>query len=254
MSRHRRKLQVAQISPPIDRRGNLASARLPSDRSPTNLRVEGTDEKINSLTSIDYQLTVRQKVELTRYQVSMLLDIAIFDAVNLGVNMTDWIVIEWLFSKLLGSKKVWEVRDQRERRVLLSANLVLLATTNSWLDFEDKEKLSDSICLYLIDNDLLANERTMASRKDYWKASKFLSVRAVRLDVFMERESKSVRYSSYTKGYGESGPTGRRQKTRTSSELDGEDEDRPEVVIPLSEVPHLLYLNLVELQKKMSHR
>lgn len=254
MNRHRRKTSGRSNQLPIDLRGTESSARLPSVYSPTNLRVEGILEKFDSSNSIDYQLTVRPKVELTRYQVSMLLDIAVWKACEFGINLVDWIVIEWLFSNLLGSKKVWEVRDIKERRVLISANLVLLATTNSWLNFEEREKLSDSILSYLKDSDLLASRRTIASREDYWKVSKFLSVRAVRLDVFLERESNTTRYSSYTKGYGESSRMGRRQKTRPSSELDGIDTERPEVSLTLKEVPYFLYLNLVEVKRKYSQR
>lgn len=231
-------------------RGNTGSARLPSDYSPTNQKVEGVNDKFNFSDLVDYQLTVRPKVELTRYQISMLLEVKCYEFHELGFRFIDWITLEWLFSKLLGSRKVWEIRDKYERRVLTLANIILLTTQNSWLQMEDRAELPNLIREYISTSGLMISERTFWSRIDYWRPEKFLEVRAVRLDVFLEREDRTIRYSSYTKGYGESSRMGRRQKTRPSTELDGEDEEQPEVVIPLVEIPNLLILTMLELRRK----
>lgn len=235
-------------------RGSESSARLPSDYSPPTLEVKGVKERENLSIFTDYHLTVRQEVELTRYHMSMLLSMLVYESVNFGLDFSTWLSLEWLFSKLIGSKRVWEVRDIRERRELLSAELVLLTTQNSWLSLGQKEELPQDIKDYLLEQGLLIGKRVYESRKEHWKLNKFLSVRAVPVDVEFERGINSNRYSSYTKGYGESSRMGRRQKTRPSSELDGEDSDRPEVVIPLKEIPNLLFLNLVELRKKSKIR
>lgn len=240
----------SKASPIKNLRGNGSSARLPSDYSLTNLRVRGIEGKSNLSELFDYQLTVRPKVELTQFQCSMLLEIKCFEVYKTGIDFVNWLTLEYLFSRLLGSKKVWEIRDIKQRRVLTLANLILLTTQNSWLSLGEKTDLPKMISNYLEESGLLPSERTFFSRIEYWRPEKFLEVRAVPLDVFLTREERTSRYSSYTKGYGESSRLGRRLKTRPSAELDGEDEDRPEVVIPLVEIPNLLVVAMLELRRK----
>jgi len=232
---------------------NRNSARLPSDYSPPIQKVRGVNDREQLSNLIDYQLTVRPKVDLTRYHMSMLLELNCWKVCDSGIDLSDWLTIEYLWNRLLGSNKVWEIRDPNERRVLTLANMVLLSTQNSWMTLGEKTQINKSLLVYLEETELLPSSRTIFSRLDYWRNEKFLEVRAVRLDVFMERESQSIRYSSYCKGYGESSSMGRRQKTRPSQELDGDDE-RPEVILSLKDVQNLLYLNLLELKKKNSGR
>jgi len=248
-TKKRKLFRAAQMVSPIDSGSNLASARLPSDYSPPIQVVGGVrrESKLSELS--DYQLTVRPKVELTRYQVSMLLEVACWEVVRGGIDFIGWLTIEYLTTRLQGSKKIWEVRESTERRVLTLSTMILLSTQNSWMNLLERESLPQSLLTYLEDSDLLSSDRTLQSRKDFWYPAKFLEVKTVRLDVFLERENRSVRYSSYTKGYGESSRMGRRQKTRSSPELDGEDSERPEVVI-LKDLQNLLYLNLLEIKRR----
>lgn len=83
----------------------------------------------------------------------------------------------------------------------------------------------------------------------HWRPERFLEVKAVLVDVFMNRSGSSSRYSSYTKGYGESHRSPRRQKTPVSYELDGEETVSVDH-IDLSELPFLLYLNVLEVRRK----
>lgn len=233
------------------RDGNESSARLPSNYSPPLQWNRGVNDNLNLSDLIDYQLTVRPKVDLTRYQMSILLELQCWLVSKNGINLERWLMIEFLWEKLLGSKKVWEIRNDNERRVCTLANMILLTSQNTWMTLGDQTELPNHLLSYLIETDLLPSDRTVRSRLDYWKLEKFLEVRAVRLDVFLEKESQTIRYSSYCKGYGESSSMGRRQKTRSSAELDGEDE-RPEVKLSLQDIQNLLFLNLLELRKRGS--
>lgn len=244
----------SKASPVSTKRDGNVSARLPSDYPPPNLTVEGVraDELLTNL--IDYQLTVRPKVELDRYSVSMLLEMTCWEALDRGIDFVLWITIEYLSSYLLGSRKVWEVRDKNERRVVTLAHLLLLTCQNSWLDLRERIQVPNEIQEYIYLNALISSKRALGSRKSHWVSSKYLEVRTVRLDVFLEREDSSVRYSSYCKGYGEGSSKGRRQKTKPSAELDGEDMERPEVILSLRDISNLLYLNLMEIQKMKFRR
>lgn len=254
MSRSRREKSLRPNSSlsPIDSGSKRASARLPSNYSPTIRGIESDKDSTELSILYDYQLTVRPKVELTRYRMSMLLEVECWYATRFGINLTSWLIIEYLWERLLGSHKVWEIRDENERRVLTLANLILLSIQTEWLTLGEHLQVNKNLLEYLEETELLASDRTIQSRKDFWETKSFLEVRAVRMDVMLERESGTVRYSSYTKGYGESSSMGRRQKTRPSAELDGE-EERPEVILSLKEIPNLLYLNLLELKRK-NHR
>jgi len=250
MSKNQKKTSGLANSYSLSTRRWPGSARLPSDYSPPTQPVWGVKERSLSQFQSDYQLTVRPKVDLSRYQISMLLEIKCFEVVEFGIDFVSWLTIEYLFSRLLGSKKVWEVREKSERRVLTLSNMILLATQNSWMNLGDRESLHKDLLAYLENSTLLPSQREVNSRKEYWQPEKFLEVRSVRLDVFLERETRSIRYSSYCKGYGESSSMGRRQKTKPSFELDGEEIEKPEVVI-LSELQDLLFLNLLEIKRKL---
>jgi hypothetical protein len=101
----------------------------------------------------------------------------------------------------------------------------------------------------------IPNKRTYFSRKASFQLNKFLQVQIVPIDTLIERSKGNVRYSSYCKGYGESSHMGRRQKTRTSAELDGipVDFDRENfTLIPWEIVP--LIQRSIQLERKYKPR
>lgn len=234
--------------------GYGSSARLPSDYSLPAIAIRGNLENTNLSTLSDYQMTVRTTIELTRYQISMLLSMVCYQVIHVGIDFVSWLTIEYLFSRLLGSRKVWEIRDSNERKVLTLANIILLSTLNDWVSLGTYTDLPESIREFVFSSGMVMSDRTYESRKEFWNPARFIEVRAVPLDVFLEREKSTSRYSSYCKGYGESSRLGRRLKTRPSAELDGETEDRPEVEVPLIEISKFLYLFQLELRRKFERK
>jgi hypothetical protein len=234
--------------------GNEQSAWLPWNYSPPNPKVEGVIEKDLSSISIDYQLTVCPKVELTRYQCSMLLETLEVQIVESGVSFSNYLCLEYLFSRLLGTKEILELRSENERRTVFLAQILLRAIRGTWFSLDSKEKiLQDTVDKMKEIHNLFPSLREFRSRAEYWNCERFLRVQAVRLDVFLERRKDSNRYSSYCKGYGESSHMGHRQKTRPSVELDGEETDRPEVYISsLSELQLLLDLVILDIHEQAS--
>lgn len=229
------------------------SARLPSDYSHTNPKIVGIDSEIISAISIDYQLTVRPKVELNRYQCSMLLETLLVKVRDCGINLSLYLILEFLYSRLLGSKTSPEyLRDVNERRVTLLAQLLLRSIRGMWLTLDCCEQLSEDLKRDLFElYNLFPSMREFHSRVEYWKPERFLEVRAVRLDVFLERGRTSEPYSSYCKGYGESSRMGRRQKTSYSAELDGEEDYRTEITFTsVSELQLLLDLVRLDTREK----
>jgi hypothetical protein len=213
------------LAPPIidSSRGNESSARLPSDYSHPTLSVEGA-EKYSRTISFDVQVTVRSKVDFTRRQLCMLSGIALSDVAESGLSLSDWMILEYLYTSLLGNKQdPFERNDPKEFELSLLLKIVLLS--GNWMNFEEKVKMPEDVQNLILSSRLVPKGRVKASWRQSWDIKKYIEFRTVPLENLLERSTGTNRYSSYCKGYGESSRMGRRQKTRPSAELDGEPVD-----------------------------
>lgn len=219
--KNRKALSSPIMSPPSTlQEGNESFARLPWDYSRPTLKVEGISA-FESTMSFECQVTIRAKVELSRHQVCILAGMALFDVAYQGLKVSDWIILEWLYSYLLGSKlDPLERNDPKERELALLLKIILISGT--WMGLEEKKELPRDIQELIFSSRWVPSQRTYFSWKQIYVLDKFLEVRIVPLELLMERSKGTKRYSSYCKGYGESSHMGRRQKTRPSAELDGE--------------------------------
>jgi hypothetical protein len=151
----------------------------------------------------------------------MLSGIALSDVIDQGLSLSDWMILEYLYSSLLGNKlSPYERKDQVEFELSLLLKIVLLA--GDWMNFETKVQLPEDVRQLILSSRLIPKGRTKASWRQSWDIKKFIEIQTVPLDVLLERSTNTSRYSSYCKGYGESSRMGRRRKTRPSAELDGE--------------------------------
>jgi len=157
----------------------------------------------------------------------MLSGIALSDVAEEGLNLSDWMVLEWLYSSLLGNKLTpYDRKDKIEFELSLLLKIVLLSGT--WMGLEGKVQLPEDVQRLILSSRFVPKGRTKASWRHNWKIEKYIEIRAVPLNVLLERSTGTNRYSSYCKGYGESSRMGRRQKTGPSAELDGEPVDLEE--------------------------
>jgi len=200
--------------------GNESSARLPWDYSPPVLKVKGA-EQVQFVYSCDVNLTIRLLVsEFTRKQATLLTGQALFEVAQKGISIGDWMILEFLYSYLLGSKEeALRLKNFKELELTLLLKVVLLSGT--FMGLEGRKELPEDIKSLILASRWVPSYRTWHSRKVSFQMNKFLEVRIVPIDNLIERQKGTVRYSSYCKGYGESSHMGRRQKTRPSSELDG---------------------------------
>jgi len=250
MKKNKRKPTLSlDFLPKEGSRGSESSARLPSDYSQPTLAIQGSEEYFGAI-SFDVQMTVRSKVDFTRKQLCMLSGIALSDVAEFGLSLSDWMVLEWLYSNLLGNKQdYFERRDPKEFELSLLLKVCLLGGT--WMGLEEKVQLPKDIQDLILNSRLVPKGRTKASWRQSWNLWKFLEIRAVPLDVLLERSKNTTRYSSYCKGYGESSRMGRRQKTRPSAELDGEPVDLEKdkmLNLNLNQIGYILSAVLLELK------
>jgi hypothetical protein len=182
----------------------------------------------------------------------MLSGLALFNVAQDGIGLSDWIILEFLYTSLLGNKQdPFERKDSKELELSLLLKVVLLSGT--WMGLEEKREIPQDVQKLLSLSKWVPKKRTFSSWLQSYSLNKFIEVRIVPLDVLFERSKGTIRYSSYCKGYGESSHMGHRQKTRPSVELDGEETDRPEVYISsLSELQLLLDLVILDIHEQAS--
>lgn len=217
----------------------------------TQPRQEEEDLK-KSLDTIhtEYQLTVSIRVQLTRRQIGLLLEVLNYQSVHFGVNFGMYLALEHLSSILIGQKtNTLEIKDENERRVSSVSQIILQCLGGCDLAISDFCRLPSLISQKIIEEELIMEKRVFGSRYQKWQPENFIQIKAVPLSTQFERvKGTSERYSSYCKGYGESHPSAHYKKTKPSSELDGETEDRP--YLSLTDIVKNLILNQLETRAK----
>jgi len=210
---------------------------------------EDLTEYLLSMSS-EYQLTVKIKAMLTRRQIGLLLEVLNYQSVYFGVNLGMYLALEHLVSLLIGQKtNPFEIKDEIERRCTSVSYIILQSLGDQALSVLGQTLLPDSITQKLIEEKLIMSRRTFGSRFQKWRPENWLEIKTVPLSIRFDREKgTSERYSSYCKGYGESHPSAHYKKTKPSSELDGETEDKE--YVKLSQIPNLLILVQLEYRAK----
>jgi hypothetical protein len=208
------------------------------------IEIKGAEDIISNI-SISCQLTIRNKVTFSRHQLCILTAVALKKISLLGIGLSDWYILEYLYSSLLGNKlEPIERNDSTERELSLICKIIL--SLGPFLPLEGTVSIPEDILTVISYSKWIPSDRTFASWVQNYDLKKYLEIRIVSLDALLERSKTTLRYSSYCKGYGESNHMGRRKKTRISFELDGEEET--ERIISLSDISQLLNLNQLELR------
>lgn len=231
-----------------------STSRVASDGSRSNLsQVSGEATELLSSISMEYQLTVRTHMELSRRQTSLLLDILNYQAANFGVNFGMYLAMEYLTNLLLGQKlDPLEIGDVKERLTVMVSLILLSSIGGKDLNLVIRNQIPQPITQRLTEKGLLINKRVFGSRMQVYRPENLLEIRAVPLSTQFDRvKGNSERYSSYCKGYGESHPSAHKVRTRPSPELDGEPEK--EKIISLADIPTYLVLTQLEVRARF-HR
>jgi len=181
----------------------------------------------SSSCSIEYHLTISvTNSSLSRRELSLLLDVLNYQAVNFGVNLNMTLAIYELYFRLLGNKvKSSEIREERIRLTLTVSELILKCLKHADLSLYPQAVIKFSGKYKELLSKGLMSKRTYGSRFRTYRPEKFLAVRIVPVDIqFLKRNKDTQPYSSYTKGYGESHPSAHKQSLKPSAEYDGSGE------------------------------
>lgn len=223
------KLRRSKADPP----GESQSLEVPADNPPhhelTNERV--ANQPIGFIFS-EFHMTIRLKVlEITQRELSMLLAVAVTKAASQGVDVALYLTIEQLFSMLTKSGvDPMYTKEEKLRQTVMLAELVLLATRGHWLSFTSKEMLDEDVVQLIYASGWLPNDRTLNSWRQHWDLEKYLEVKIVPVDIFLERQPTSAeRYSGYIRGYGQDGSPRVPHKTKDEPEDGNVDIELPAI-------------------------
>lgn len=175
--------------------------------------------------SMEFHMTVRTKIErLTERQASMLLMVLVVRAFYQGVDLSLYIAMEFLRNVLVkNGHDLLETRSEKIRQTLMLSETIASYIRGDWINLRDYEQLPDEVREKIWHTGWMPNDRTIQSWKRYWQPEKFIEIRIVPVEHLLERTDRSTEpYSGYTKGYGNDGSPESPQKTRFSSELDGD--------------------------------
>jgi hypothetical protein len=188
--------------------------------------------------TFSFHWTVRMRVtHMTDRTASILLKVLVCQQLINGIDFTGYIAIEYLVSYLMrGKLDVLEIREEKDRQTVMLGTLILSCVRGTWINLIDRISISPAVINDIASTGWLPTKRTLASWKEYFRPESFLEVLTVPLEAYGERETSSIRYSSYTKGYGNGGHVSRTKKTPYSSEIDGESTDREPPDFNLQEI------------------
>jgi len=214
--------------------------------------VRGTD---NSHFSTVYHWTVRVRVTtMTDKTCSILLKVLVFEMLAHGIDFTGYLSVEHLVSRLMrGHLDPMEIREEKDRQAVLLGTLILASVRGTWVNMQERLKLPPSVVQDVLNSGWLPNTRTLNSWKQFHQPRTFLEVLTVPMDNYIEyRDTSTLRYSGYCKGYGNGGHISRTKKTRYDSELDGESTDREPPDLNLLEIEQYCQLLLSIEREKMA--
>jgi len=210
-------------------RSNGINVTLPKDLDENNLS--------------EYHLTARVNNEqLGPREISLILSVLSYQIVHFGANFPMILTLTEFSMRLSNGRPSSEINDSNIRlSVLLSEILIKdLGRREFNLFSGNYVRVSSEVSKLLMP--YLMTKRTYGSRYSTWRPEKFITVRAVPVSTLTERsKSGSVKYSGYTKGYGESHGDAHRKTTKPSAELDGEevpDKEERNLILRVSDPNH----------------
>lgn len=195
----------------------VASVALRGPVSPSPKVQKGNRWNEESLT-LDIHLTVRRKVQISRRKLTLLAAMKVREVLLFGIDLGEYILLEYLLNSLVGSRKTLELKEEREKETSLVIQLVLQSSRPSF----EKKEIPEDVRSFAESSKWIPNKRSYYSWRENLVFDKYLTVETVPVESVFERSLGSKRYSSYTKGYGETGPDGHKKRTPPSAELDGE--------------------------------
>jgi len=189
----------------------------------SNSEIEWLRESVPVTT--EYHLTIEiTNSQLGRRDYGLLLGVLNYQACHYGVNVNMMMAMYELYFRILGNKvSSREIGENQLRLVLTVTESILKYLKGSQFSgSSDKFVLLPSKITNILEKGLMTR-RTYRSRYALWRPERLLRIKIVPVDIqFLSRNKTSLRYSGYTKGYGESHPSAHFVRSKPTAELDGD--------------------------------
>jgi hypothetical protein len=148
-------------------------------------------------------------MNLSRREKRLIHETLILRMVKSGLTFGDYLLLSEL-------RFLWkeDSREHLELRLLALSDILL----NQTLSWEERVMMVEKI----YEGEGRDYRRIYGNLKKKWIPEKFISLREVPLETYMDSPKRGQPYSSYCKGYGEGSSRGQ-EKTPICAELDGEE-------------------------------
>lgn len=185
-------------------------------------------------------MTISSKIKLGPKAAALLLTVLVVEGTEFGSDLANYLGLHYLLELC----RVFVRRpntnlDATKKAIALAEVYILMCSLDGTLGLLERKKLKPEQAAAIRTLSWYPNERTYKSWSHYYEPERYLEVKIVPVEQYLESENRlTQRYSGYTKGYHESGKGYRRDgmvygvgKTPFDPEID---EDRTSEPVDLS--------------------
>jgi len=156
----------------------------------------------------EFHMTIRPLMKLKPNALSILLKQAVIESLSNGIDISLYMAMFYMLE--MARERIPSTQSEQEythlaQAVCLAELVLLSANGNGWVSLTDRAIVPVTLRSAIAKTQWLPNERTLKSWDAYYAIEKFLEMRIVPMEQFLEKEDRTIPYSGYTKGYHESG-------------------------------------------------
>lgn len=209
----------------------------------------------------EFQVTISPKTRLKPKEAAILLTIVAADTIEHGLDLPRYLAAQYLLEINRSLSVRPDTNRDSHKKALALMEAVLLATGKTeWFTLNEVKLLSPEVMGRLLTISFWPSRRTLMSWRHYHRPERFLELKIVPLEQYLERPSNTIPYSGYTKGYHESGRGYTRDgmvygkgKTPFDPEIDEDRDSAPaDLSSPIDEDPE--YQSLIHAILKAKER
>lgn len=204
--------------------------------------------EMNEVLSNEYYLTAQvPNSQLSQRDLSLLLEVLCYQCINFGANFSMFLALSELYFRVKGNSKTSEeILDSKIRLTVSVSEILLGALSGQDFSLYSGEFIHVKPEIRKLLSEYVMSKRTYGSRFRTYRPEKLIRIKAVPVATLINRPPfRTERFSSYTKGYGESHESSRMKRTKPSEELDGS--DRPD------KEERNLFLRMTDLEHQKSN-
>jgi len=204
--------------------------------------------RLKSVPSIqqEFQMTIQSREKLGPRRSAILLTVCCVEAIEGGSDLSSYLALNFLLELNRSYIRTSNVNlDVTKKAIALAEATMISLRGAKWVGLLDRVRVTQEVREHLQALPWYPTLRTYRSWQEYYVPQRLLELRIVPLEQFLEHSGNTQPYSSYTKGYHESGRGYRRDgmvygegRTPFDPEIDEDRELEPvDLSSPIDEDP-----------------